>query len=202
MAENESESEPSTHTHEQAKDIMVKLLKLPVTIGFTASDFSWHPSSLQQNRSFTWSTWAGWNFDIFYYIYSSSKMYRCPHAPPNPINEREGNFSDSKQGERALWTFHYKQRYLIINWTDRFQHDQSWHLPYEPFQTHLASKALHLYTDTTEQLVVKGLLQRPKRGNLAVLGWSPQTFCNLSKVFNLWATVTIAELSKYDYIIT
>lgn len=31
MAENQSKNELSTHTHRQAKDIMVKLLKLPVT---------------------------------------------------------------------------------------------------------------------------------------------------------------------------
>lgn len=36
----------NTHTNRQAKNIMVKLLKLPVTIGFTASDFSWHSASL------------------------------------------------------------------------------------------------------------------------------------------------------------
>lgn len=51
MAENQSKNETNTHTHRQATDIMVKLLKLPVTIGFTASDFSWHSASRTSHSS-------------------------------------------------------------------------------------------------------------------------------------------------------
>lgn len=56
LVENQSKNELNSHTQRQAKDIMVKLLKLPVTIGFTGGGFSWHSASFQQNRSFTWST--------------------------------------------------------------------------------------------------------------------------------------------------